>query len=431
MKTKNYFFEKSILSFVMAWAALTLNAQIHISDFAGLDNMRNDPTNSYVLDNDIDMSGNTWVPFEFQGTLDGQGFMIKNLEYTNSDGENYGLFSVLSGATVSNLGLYDAYVEAPQNVGLLAGKTISATVTRCFAVSGPQGSEVYSSGKSGGLIGFAYQTNVSECYVENISVNGSDHVGGLIGHMEGGTTVQDCYCDATVYSSAWQVGGVVGWAQDEGSVITRCYGKGTVKSESGFTGGILGIADGADKVVDITECMALHTKLETVNPDIEKTYRIIANHAAATYSKNYGLADIELVDPYKSAWEDDSNGKDGASINMTDHVLNAQFYADSLPNWDFNNVWELTDEGPVLRMGTTTAIRNNKSASSAKVFAHGGVITVIGAEQDATIRIYNIAGIKLLDTKLKSSNEQFFNKGFLIIEIESDKTRSTYKIQNR
>jgi M26 IgA1-specific Metallo-endopeptidase N-terminal region/The GLUG motif len=335
----NYLKKAGTISFLFLFCLSFINAQIHITDAAGLDNMRNDAAGSYILDNDIDLTSFDWVAFEFTGTLDGNGYSIKNLEVELND-ENAGLFSVLNGATVKNLGLTDVYIFCTNNGGALAGKALSSNIEKCFATG-----EVNSGGLTGGLFGFTENSNVSECYTA-ITVNGHDHVGGITGHMNGGL-IENCYTNSTVYSDGWQVGGIVGWAQNAGATITKCAAYGTVKSEGGFTGGILGIADGGEKVVEITECLSLQSKLETVAPDIEKTYRIIANHAAGVYSKNYGLATTEISDPYKFAWEDDVNGKDGASIT-DEQALSADFFADSL-SWDFTDVWVLSAAGLKLQ----------------------------------------------------------------------------------
>lgn len=46
-----------------------------ITDMAGLRAMEQDPTGSYQLATDIDASGETWFPFSFHGTLDGNGLL--------------------------------------------------------------------------------------------------------------------------------------------------------------------------------------------------------------------------------------------------------------------------------------------------------------------------------------------------------------------
>ncbi len=382
--------------------------------------MQNNISGSYILDNDIDLNGFVWTSFNFNGILNGNGFAVKNLVVEIPGGHN-GMFGDLDGATIQNLGLTDVYVSTNW-AGALAGHTNNTTISRCYVTG-----EVKSDNITGGLVGHAVNTTFSECYTKEI-VSGHDHVGGIVGHMEGGS-VENCYTNSDVVSDAYQVGGLVGWAQNAGTKISKSFAKGTVKSESGFTGGILGIADGSEKVVEITECLALQTSLTTTNPDIDKTFRIIANHAAGFYSKNYGLDNIVISDPHKSAWENDVNGKDGASITAA-QAVSSVFFADSL-TWDFANVWVLEADGPKLKWevdGVTTSVKDPSFKSSAKVYTTNGQVVISGAEQNAVVKVYSITGAQLFSTKVRSSEQRINVRGAVIISIISPKGASSYKV---
>ena len=420
----NYLKIKTVLVSILLFTlvATQLKAQVHISTAQGLQDMQNNPTGSYILDNDIDLNNITWSSFNFSGKLNGNGYSIKNLVVEIPGGHN-GLFGDLDGATIQNLGLTDVYIFANW-AGAIAGNASNATISRCFVTG-----EVKSDGIAGGLIGHATNTTIKESYTKLI-VSGHDHVGGLVGHMNGGL-VENCYTESDVYSDGWQVGGLVGWAQNTGAKITKCYAMGTVKSEGGFTGGILGIADGSEKVVEISECLALHTSLTTVNPDIEKTYRIIANHAAGIYFKNYGLENITISDPHKNAWENDVKGKDGASITA-EQALSPVFFADSL-TWDLVNVWTLNNDGLKLKWetdGVYTRVIDNNFKSNAKVYTSNGQICVIGAEKDAFVKVYSISGAQLFSTKANSSEIKINVKGVVVVRIQTQKGISSYKVIN-
>jgi len=398
------------------------SAPTHISTALGLQNMQNNPSGSYILDNDIDLNNISWSSFNFSGKLNGNGYSIKNLVVEIPGGHN-GLFGDLEGAIIQNLGLTDVYIFANW-AGALAGNASNATISRCFVTG-----EVKSDGIAGGLIGHASNTNITESYTKVI-VSGHDHVGGLVGHMNGGV-VENCYTNSDVYSDGWQVGGIVGWAQNAGAKITKCYAMGTVKSEGGFTGGILGIADGSEKIVEISECLALHTNLTTVNPDIEKTYRIIANHAAGVYFKNYGLDNIVISDPHKNAWENDVKGKDGSSITA-EQAFSPVFFADSL-TWDLANVWTLNNEGLKLKWevaGVYTPIKDKKIKSSARVYTSNGQICVLNADKDAVVKVYSMTGAQLFSTKANSPEIRINVKGAVVIQIQTPQGMSTYKVIN-
>lgn len=415
----NYFGISSIVMMILFAGSTFVDAyaQTHISTAAELQAIKDNPSGSYILDNDIDLENFTWDSFDFSGTLNGNGYSISNLFIDEND--HIGLFNNISNATISNLGLKDVAIYGSW-IGAIAGHAESSTIERCFATG-----ELESTNIAGGLIGHMVNTSISQCYTQ-VSVTGSDHVGGIAGHMEGGS-VQNCYTNSDVYSTGYQVGGIAGWAQNAGTSITKCYAKGTVSSESGFTGGILGIADGSEKVVDITECLALQTSITTVNPDIEKTYRIIANHAAATYSTNFGLETIILSDPHKTEWENDIDGKDGRSITSA-QAVSSQFYADSL-TWDFENVWYLDTDGPVLKWTITTGVSDVFSIN-ANIYVKNGLINV-ESEPDTEVLFYNLNGVLLKQAVTKNSVESFnINEKVLIVKLTNKTGTGVYKIMN-
>ena len=122
--------------------------KIHTAE--DLANIKNDPKGHYILKADIDMTGVTWTPFTFEGTLDGDGHKIKNLKVltvgnareTTYDGNMKGydtcfaaMFDVLRGGKVKNLTLenYEAEITSDQPcfAGSIAGFTDNALVRDC------------------------------------------------------------------------------------------------------------------------------------------------------------------------------------------------------------------------------------------------------------------------------------------------------------
>ena len=396
---------------------------VHITDAAGLAAIVDDPNDTYILDNDIDMDGVSWTPFDFSGILEGNGYSIMNL--TVDVAGEAGMFLGLNGATIQNLNLTDIFIYGSNWAGGIARAANGATIYRC-TVTG----DVESGSLCGGLLAHAVNTTVSESFTK-VDVKGHDHVGGLIGHMEAGS-LTDSYTYSNVESTGWQVGGLVGWAQNANVVISRSYAMGTVLSDGGFTGGIIGIADGGDKVVDITDCMALQTSISTTNPDIEKTYRIIGAENAGTFSNNYALADIALSDPFKVAWESDKDGKDGSDITLDD-VKNAQFYIDSLSSWDFTDVWELRNDIPRLQWEPADVVDKIEKSSindNIKIFAYDGLIQVVGASVNDQLVIYDLSGRIKLTTTINSTHENYDVEGFSIVVIRSSEGTSAFKIAN-
>ncbi|MCM8790745.1 MAG: filamentous hemagglutinin N-terminal domain-containing protein, partial [Candidatus Omnitrophica bacterium] len=242
------------------------NETYYISSWYDLNNMRYDLYGDYYLEADLSSStsgyagiGDNWAPVgattgsPFAGTFNGQNHTISNLRVNGGEySDCFGLFCVVSpiddSVTISNVGLVNPIVTGGSYVGALIGKVEIA-------------------------IGYSYQVNISNCYVNGGSVSGSSNVGGLIGGMEqggsGAITISQCYSTASVVGTGENVGGLVGSACDYGRseggggasiYFNDCYATGSVSSSSYAAGGLIGfaLADGALSLahVDVVNCFA-------------------------------------------------------------------------------------------------------------------------------------------------------------------------------
>ena len=158
-----------------------------ITDMAGLRAMEQDPTGSYQLAADIDASGETWFPFSFHGTLDGNGYSILNLSIQDAgeairetyDGnmkvyDTYfaALFDELSGGSVNSLNLVNLRIDV-------------TTDQPCFV---------------GGIAGYMENATIENCSVQgSLQLHAHDRmfgVGGIIGYGCG--EIRDCSADVTL-----------------------------------------------------------------------------------------------------------------------------------------------------------------------------------------------------------------------------------------
>ena len=201
-------------SFVLAFAmlaAMGASAQTQITDEAGLKAIANDLAGSYVLTNDITLS-EQWTPIStFTGTLDGAGHAIKGLRIAG--GSPTGLFGETDGATIKNLRVVEAKVA-----------------------------DWGSSKKAGIIVGWAKNnTTIEACFTSGV-VEGNDHVGGIIGRLEG--TMKNCLSTAASFSSGWQAGGLAGSAGPATFENNVFLGQVYCKGDWGGVGGILGLAEG-------------------------------------------------------------------------------------------------------------------------------------------------------------------------------------------
>lgn len=217
----------SILSgnYVVASANDGLAGYTKISTSAELSAMANNPSGRYVLTKDIDMAGVSWTPFTFKGVLNGNGYAILNLNVTTPgtdtaftydgnmkqyDTSFAGLFSVLSGAEVSNLKLINERVEITSDkdcfVGSIAGFMEDSTITDCTIQAGLNITADAKMFGVGGIVGFGNGriTNTTAtvtmvCIDSNVEYKEEQFMGGAYG--AGYVNVDNCVINIDGYVS--------------------------------------------------------------------------------------------------------------------------------------------------------------------------------------------------------------------------------------
>lgn len=172
-------------------AIRTVNDLLAISD---------NPSGSYILMNDIDLSGTKkggsldtghgWTPINsFSGVLDGNGYRIKNLNmYGNEIKDQYiGFIGECSGK-IENIGFVDAYIDLDiinhnyTYFGIICGDAYSANIKNCYVTGNINISrESFGYGTLiGGCCGDNTGSNIENCInVANIDVQGDESNGTL------------------------------------------------------------------------------------------------------------------------------------------------------------------------------------------------------------------------------------------------------------
>ncbi len=183
--------------------------------------------NGYVvkLEADLDLSGiSSWTPigrvnedndntyYDFYGTFDGQGHTISHLtvgddnSYTSEDGHNNGLFGGTRNATVRNLIVEDATIKGNWHVGTVIAHAQGATTVKNVLV---KNCNVTGRSLAGGIIGTAEDYSSDDC---ELRMNGCVVEGGSV------TSVFNvCYDGNTPFCAthpSWgAAGGLIGFAK--------------------------------------------------------------------------------------------------------------------------------------------------------------------------------------------------------------------------
>jgi hypothetical protein len=196
-----------------------------VSDWNDLMHTPADWCRNFIMTADINLQGITLTPVgNFSGVFNGNNRIIRNVVINS--GFETGLFGVLGGGNILNLGVENVNIIGSDYVGGLVGWN-EGGINNCYVTGTVSGSE-----KVGGLVGENYG-GISSCYTTGV-VSGDSDVGGLVGeHWDGSIT--NCYSMGTI-SGSGAVGGLAGY---NGSWISTCYSMGTV-SGSGAVGGLAG-----------------------------------------------------------------------------------------------------------------------------------------------------------------------------------------------
>ncbi|AEC02471.1 fimbrillin family protein [Parasphaerochaeta coccoides] len=228
------------------------------------------------------LGSTTWTPFDFSGTLDGNGYAIDGVTVTGpgnaATGDKLGFFkTITSGAVVKNIGLTNVSVTGRDNLGGLAGVNNNGTITNCYvsgAISGEDviggiigqnngtitGSTSYvrikATGNSSGGVAGQHLSGVIENSSAIVTLNGSDIVGGLVGKNSASITGSSA---AGTVSGGQYVGGLVG-QNDSGKTISNSYVRmSSVTGTSSHVGGFVGRNQGTVTNSDTTRASIVYS----------------------------------------------------------------------------------------------------------------------------------------------------------------------------
>lgn len=216
-----------------------------------------------VLLNDIDMTGKTWTPIgnakhdsynavgnAFTGKFNGWGHSIRNIKLTPTyssevDGNTYGLFGFLNGATVENLVMGAPGGDSSEltfkgngilDAGVFAGVCRNSTIKNCvnYVPMTVNGNAVNANRTTmGAFAGYVVSMKDEESVLDNLvnygnmvckqgsnSNNGGDGVivGGIVGHAHGndaavGNTISNCVNYGNMTSEVSRTAGIAGSLQ--------------------------------------------------------------------------------------------------------------------------------------------------------------------------------------------------------------------------
>jgi len=203
-----------------------------------------------VIAPDVDDTAYAFQGTPFTGLFDGNGHRILHVTIR---GDGYlGLFGYIGGTAtdkVKDLGVVDGDVQGSHSIGGLVGHIQGGSVTQCHSTGVVSGAYYV-----GGLVGSIEGGSVTQCCsTAVVSTTGHDVGGlvGLVGYGYNGGSVTQSYSTGVV-SGTYYVGGLVGLSWS-GKVI-RCYSTGLVSGIGGGWSSSVGGLVGHNRDSIVTAC---------------------------------------------------------------------------------------------------------------------------------------------------------------------------------
>ena len=167
-----------------------------VANVTEFQDINNDLTKNYMLENDIDFAGGSLTPLgngsPFTGKVEGNFFKVQN--FIAAGGNRVGLFGATNAARIENLGVTGATITGGTSssdytggiVGYATGSKLKNVYVANTTVTG-------GAGRHGGIAGGTVNTTIDGAYSKAHIGEG----GGIIGHSLSGTVVNDTYSDVT------------------------------------------------------------------------------------------------------------------------------------------------------------------------------------------------------------------------------------------
>ncbi|MCH8519462.1 MAG: carboxypeptidase-like regulatory domain-containing protein [Nanoarchaeota archaeon] len=264
----------------------------------------------YELANNIDCSDTiNWnegdgfepvgtLPVPFEGSLQGNSFIINDLFINRTATNQVGLFGTTCDVKLTNIVLEDVFILGDFRVGGLVGRDVGD-----FSI------------------------------LENISVSGNvkgiTDVGGVLASVLNKTFVSQIFSNVNVYGSDGSIGGLIGWSAYsevlDSYSIGDVIGNDTVERIGGLVGDNYGFIN-----------RSYSTSFVSLEPE--------SDFEGGLVGRNRALVQNSYWDTQTSG-QNESAGGEGKTTSEMRLVF-------TFENWDFNNTWSATCDGwhyPVLQ----------------------------------------------------------------------------------
>ena len=223
----------------------------------------------------------------FSGIFDGGFHKIYNLNI-NSIEKSKGLFGLIKGGTVKNLGIDSGNINSNSSVGGIVGYAYSnAQIINCYNKANIIANDRY----GGGIVGYAKQgVRIENCYNAGL-ITAKFSAAGIVGSMTTNSEVINCYNIGNINStntggSSTYAAGISSEAKNN-STIKNCFSTGTITTYNSYA--VAGIVAFVNNMGDLKNNYFLENTvndgnglyiegIETKNEEeLKKIYTVLGN----------------------------------------------------------------------------------------------------------------------------------------------------------
>ena len=209
------------------------------------DNLLGENNANVDADGNFDMEAygsapESWTPigtgdYPYTGTFDGAGKIVSGLYLNDHVRHDVGLFGIVKGGTIQNVGVEDSYFYGDSDIGGVVGNLDGGKVVGCHN----KGVVRAISKNVGGVVAYDMNGKISDSYNTGVVYGLENLVGGVAGYVEG-DTITNCYNTGIIGGPSYEIGGVVGFVKNGG--VINSYNTGSVNG-IGTVGGVVGELD--------------------------------------------------------------------------------------------------------------------------------------------------------------------------------------------
>lgn len=321
----------------------------------------------FKLTQSIDLANKPWTPIgkasgvkTFNGTLDGAGYTIKNLNAVAAAGGNCsGLFGYVAAGCIKNLGIESGIV----NVTTQFGGSLAALL------------QENSANQTGGSIINCY----NNATVKAVNRSGSQtFMGGIVGATLGTyARITDCVNYGTVdlttssTNASSGYGGIAGFLS--AITVENCYNVGVMATKSNFTGGLFGAINAATIVKNCASSALIYG-------NGFDGWAVAVGTAGTTY---------ENVKVYTSAYAQYTDGK--ITVDGTEYILASRLTGNANT---VNNVSVTVDSTSEFKLGCAPGEKFIKATEFGKYLTssvgNGSVEDIDGVLDEAYLSSFRI-----------------------------------------